>query len=721
MYIAGLWGKLLANFGVVYVKDMNNTFIPTFAEYDPEVKSILKSSEYQAIVDCDVDEDIKKSYLEKARALDEVYKRIDKELSSKEEYDVFICTKISRRTSLHPDNEGYTEDSRIADDFYYGLQDKKVKVFYSDKCCQGIEYDSQILSALLRSNKIIIIATEKDYLESPWVQSEWRRWLNFIECNKKDKDSIYLYLPHYEKDSFDLPRPLKKVQRFTRQMQVMNLIIDNSKSALEERQKQEAELKRQEELKEKKRLERLAKEEQKRKQKEKERIARELQAKKQARNKNLKSIGNVITTPFRVMLMCLWLFLKGIGIGFTIPFRFVWMCIKGLGVGLWWCIKKISGIFSYAISIIGGLLIAVPAVICIANLFKNQSIYTNEALQTFKISFYIMLVLLGLAIVFLIIEYITDEKGYYNFKFGFEGSEFVHGFRIIAHVISGVGILIFVLLFAFNNTLKIQKYYVDEDGGVVYTLKKDGYVAYNTIDNRKEITILGTVDGSDVVGCHKNNFRKNEYIRKISFESGDFIIEDSVLKDCTKLTYISFDEYQYTIYDHAFLNCDDIREVNVGHANIKFPEEGYSVFGSSNKLTIRIDGGTLENPSFPVNKYIVSSDSIIEIKTAIVNRITNQTIVFEEGVTFKGSTFINEHNAGFFTSNLKLYPIATTFYIPQSAEKLLPEMFGDTIESKITINYAGTQEEWNRLVQSCNNSIVESGYITVNFNTVYEG
>ena len=47
IHVAALWGKLLATFGVVYIKDMNGTMIPTFSEYDPDYKSILDSEEYK--------------------------------------------------------------------------------------------------------------------------------------------------------------------------------------------------------------------------------------------------------------------------------------------------------------------------------------------------------------------------------------------------------------------------------------------------------------------------------------------------------------------------------------------------------------------------------------------------------------------------------------------------------------------------------------------------
>ena len=91
----------------------------TYSKYNPECKSIKETSFYKNIVSSKY----KYLYEEKLEQLDEEYRRIKNELSSTPLYDVFICTKITRRTPRHPDFEGYTEDSRIADNFYHSLVD----------------------------------------------------------------------------------------------------------------------------------------------------------------------------------------------------------------------------------------------------------------------------------------------------------------------------------------------------------------------------------------------------------------------------------------------------------------------------------------------------------------------------------------------------------------------------------------------------------------------
>lgn len=238
IYVAALFGKLLSEFGVVYIKDTNGETIPTFSEFNPDIKSIKSSRSYKNLTNLDAEDNIKDPYLEKIEVLDNIYKRIDNELKAKEEYDIFICTKISKKLPSRPNETGFTEDSRMADDFFFDFKAKGLKVFYSDRCCNEIEYDSQILSALLKSKKILIISTAKEYLESPWVQSEWRRWINFVECGVKEKNSMVLYLPYYEKDAFELPRQLRKVQRYTRQIQVSGLITSGASEANKESAKE---------------------------------------------------------------------------------------------------------------------------------------------------------------------------------------------------------------------------------------------------------------------------------------------------------------------------------------------------------------------------------------------------------------------------------------------------------------------------------------------------
>ena len=215
------YGRLLCHFGVVYIKDYNGKLIITISKHDSTMKSIKESVYYKKLVEGPY----KNKYIEKLDALEKEYKHIGSELKKEEVYDVFICTKISMRTKSHPELDGYTPDSHIAGRLYKELTKRKLNVFYSEEVLSGIDYDAQIYSALLRSKTIIVVTTDTEYLESPWVQSEWQRWVNFIKNGEKKPASLYLFIP--ENKHVDLPSLLDKTQVFSDTLQLVNKVDDD--------------------------------------------------------------------------------------------------------------------------------------------------------------------------------------------------------------------------------------------------------------------------------------------------------------------------------------------------------------------------------------------------------------------------------------------------------------------------------------------------------------
>lgn len=205
-----LMGRLLSYFGIVYVKSYESKVTtPTFSKYNPDIPSIKSSRYYKQLCNLDIDTNELQKYKTQIDELDKVYTRIDSDLNDTPEYDVFICTKISMRTKDDPNNMGLTRDASIATDLYYMFKEKGLKVFYSDKVLKGVDYDSQIYSALSKSKTILVIASCKEYLESVWVESEWRRWLNFIDVGARKKDTFLLHLTN---TGIEVPSILQKAQ-----------------------------------------------------------------------------------------------------------------------------------------------------------------------------------------------------------------------------------------------------------------------------------------------------------------------------------------------------------------------------------------------------------------------------------------------------------------------------------------------------------------------------
>ena len=218
--VMALFGRILAYFGIVFIKDFNQKLVVTVSRFDKS---------FQSIKECSYFDELTKSiyfnkYTESIDAIDQVYQNLASELSNDELFDAFICTKISLKTSNNQNAEGYTVDSNYATKIYDELTKRGLKVFYSDKTLAGIEYDSQIYSALMRSKKIIIVTTKKEYLESAWVQSEWQRWVSFINNGFKEKDSLFLYVP--TQNHFELPHLLSKTQIFDDSLTLVNTVCN---------------------------------------------------------------------------------------------------------------------------------------------------------------------------------------------------------------------------------------------------------------------------------------------------------------------------------------------------------------------------------------------------------------------------------------------------------------------------------------------------------------
>jgi len=200
-------GRLLASFGVIFIKDRNGFLITTFSKYDPDITSIKNTEYYKEIMASEY----ALNYVDLLEKIEKEYQNIRNELKNKPEYDVFICVKITNSTEYEPLNEERTKDSKIAKKIYDELRNRNLKVFYSEESLTGdIKYDGQIYSSLLNSRSLLVISSSRHYLESPWVQSEWQRWLNLIDRKIKKSNSLFFY----QTDSFQLPPIIERVQKY---------------------------------------------------------------------------------------------------------------------------------------------------------------------------------------------------------------------------------------------------------------------------------------------------------------------------------------------------------------------------------------------------------------------------------------------------------------------------------------------------------------------------
>lgn len=82
-------------------------------------------------------------------------------------YDVFLSRK--------------SEDAHLAKEIYDFLIDKGLKVFDSDHSLQEMgnaDYSRAIDDALVNTEHLIVIGSSAENISSPWVEAEWRFFLN---------------------------------------------------------------------------------------------------------------------------------------------------------------------------------------------------------------------------------------------------------------------------------------------------------------------------------------------------------------------------------------------------------------------------------------------------------------------------------------------------------------------------------------------------------------
>ncbi len=210
------WQTLLAELGVVYVKE-GNVSKPTFFSFSYDDREKIKDSQnYKNAIQFARSEDDRRFYEEKATELDELLKEFFDLVAKENSYDIFISFKQTEEVT---DSSGEkrsmeTEDCAKAREIYNYFKDK-YRVFFSpvsigkDTGIQGEKYEPKILKALQTSQAMILVGTKKEFLAAQWVENEWKRFRYFIEKGKKDKRSLILA---YRRNIPSLPLGLKDIQ-----------------------------------------------------------------------------------------------------------------------------------------------------------------------------------------------------------------------------------------------------------------------------------------------------------------------------------------------------------------------------------------------------------------------------------------------------------------------------------------------------------------------------
>lgn len=178
-------GMALASSQVQYLKDHVNDRMQPIV-HDVTDKSFLQDKNFKKALELATPEQ-KKEYILKAKEIDSIRAQFYELKKSGLNYDCFICVKVTEDGGRH------TEDSHIANTLYHKLQDAGYSPFYSEeeiKNRTGADYEALILYALHSAQSMLLVCTDESYLQTPWVKNEYTRYLNMLNQEEKQRDSL---------------------------------------------------------------------------------------------------------------------------------------------------------------------------------------------------------------------------------------------------------------------------------------------------------------------------------------------------------------------------------------------------------------------------------------------------------------------------------------------------------------------------------------------------
>lgn len=202
-----LWGRLLCHYGVEYVSD------PATGRLTPTVHAAqLRPMQEQPdfINACDfAPPQVREQYEKDAAYIDNAQMEIRRLAQGGPDYDVFLCHKTTR-----PGTHDKTEDFHRATQLYHFLRDAGVRVFFAPEClpgAAGANYEAGIYHALHAARVMLVLCSDADYLTSPWVRSEWSRFLALVD-EAKEKRLIPLLYGGFSPSQLPAPFRFRKLQ-----------------------------------------------------------------------------------------------------------------------------------------------------------------------------------------------------------------------------------------------------------------------------------------------------------------------------------------------------------------------------------------------------------------------------------------------------------------------------------------------------------------------------
>ena len=189
---SALWGKLLCQYGVEFVTDPK-TGVRHATVHIPTSRPMQLHADFARACEL-APEDVRAQYEADAAYVDEALAEINRHKESSPPYDVFICHKTTHLTG-----PGYTEDYNRGVQLTMLLTAQGYRVFFAPLAglTPGASYEAGIYYALWSAKVMLLVSSDAAFLASPWVKSEWSRYLEMLDdgANKHLIPLMYDRLP----------------------------------------------------------------------------------------------------------------------------------------------------------------------------------------------------------------------------------------------------------------------------------------------------------------------------------------------------------------------------------------------------------------------------------------------------------------------------------------------------------------------------------------------
>lgn len=204
-----LWGRLLCHYGVEYVEDpATHQLMPTV--HTVRRKPLQTQPEFRDACAFAPD-DVRARYEQEAAYIDDAQAAIRLAAKSCPPYDVFLCHKTTK-----PGTVEKTEDYHRAFQLYAYLEKQGLRPFFAPESLVGLagaDYEAGIYHAIDTAKVMLVLCSQKDYLTSAWVRSEWSRYIERID-EGADKTLIPLLYDHFNPMQLPAEFRFRRIQGF---------------------------------------------------------------------------------------------------------------------------------------------------------------------------------------------------------------------------------------------------------------------------------------------------------------------------------------------------------------------------------------------------------------------------------------------------------------------------------------------------------------------------